>query len=183
MSGTSPVNVKVFSRWLGESLEEDRPLWPKGALSGLGVSLQRFSTSRPCTEVAGEQAQRGARPAINNPHKRPRPFWPQGWAGRAPSPPGAPTAAGPGDTEPPSAHLAPSLGTRSGRANIGSETPQGERLCPPTGKEMLPEALSLGAHDGPWGHPLPFSRQRGPRTPPGKGPSHSSSRSNRLCEH
>ena len=37
MSGTSPVNVKVFSRWLGESLEEDRPLWPKGALSGLRV--------------------------------------------------------------------------------------------------------------------------------------------------
>lgn len=31
-----------------------------------------------------------------NPPKGPRPFWPQGWTGRAPSPPGAPTAAAQG---------------------------------------------------------------------------------------
>lgn len=97
----------------------------------------------------------------NQPPKGPRPFWPQVWAGRAPSPAGAPTAAGPGDTKP---HLQtwPFPGTHCGRADTSSETSQGERLCPPTGKETLPEALRLDAHSGCWGHPLPFSRQRGP---------------------
>lgn len=175
LKGPSRRLLAAPSGWGTPGLLLDSGLRPPGRAGPRTQCRTQACGRSPC-------CWRPLRPGLStrgaNPPKGPRPFWPQGWAGRAPSPPGAPTAAGPGDTKPPSIDLVPSLGTRSGRANIGSETPQGEWLCPPTGKETLPKALSLGTHDGPWGHPLPSSRQRGPQTPPGKGPSRSSSRSN-----